>query len=47
MSEEAYLEAVGNRCSISDNSKCVRCKAVTEAVKYIHELEKKIAEKLK
>ncbi len=39
MSEKDYLDAVGSRCSISDNSPCVRCKAVHEACKYIHELE--------
>ena len=39
MSEVDYLNAVGNRCSIGDNSKCVSCKAVHEAVKYVKELE--------
>jgi hypothetical protein len=37
--ERAYLYAVGNRCSISDNSACVRCDAVSKACRYIHVLE--------
>ncbi len=42
MSRDAYLDAVGNRCRVSDDSPCVRCKAVHEACKYIRELETEI-----
>jgi len=37
--EKAYLDAVNNRCSISDNSPCVNCKAIHASCEYIHTLE--------
>ena len=39
MSEIDYLSAVNSRCNISGNGKCVDCKAVTESVKYINQLQ--------
>ena len=43
--ELAYLDAVNNRCSISDHSNdCVHCKAVSASCEYIHALEAENAE---
>ena len=40
-----YLEAVGNRCSISDGTNCLDCKAVSASVEYIEELEAELTKK--